>query len=68
MKIKKWEDQYPMSKLGYDSLYKAECYYYRQCYSEAIKELNMLIKINPESTILQKAKLFLARCYKAKGN
>ncbi|MFH1905250.1 MAG: tetratricopeptide repeat protein [bacterium] len=67
-KIKKWEDQYPLSKLGYSSLYKAECYYYTQCYSEAIKELNMLIKINPESTILPEAKLFLAHCYRAKGN
>ncbi|MBU0478016.1 tetratricopeptide repeat protein [bacterium] len=67
-KIKKWEDQYPLSKLGYSSLYKAECYYYTQCYSEAIKELNMLIKINPESTILQEAKLFLAHCYRATGN
>ena len=66
-KIKKWEDQYPMSKLGYGSLYKAECYYYTQCYSEAINELNMLIKINPESTILPEAKLFLAHCYRAKG-
>ncbi len=67
-KIKKWEDQYPMSKLGYGSLYKAECYYYTQRYSEAIKELNMLIKINPESTILQEARLFLAHCYRAKGD
>jgi len=67
-KIKKWEDQYPLSKLGYSSLYKAKCYYYAQCYSEAIKELNMLIKINPESIILQEAKLFLAHCYRAKGN
>ena len=65
--IKKWEDQYPLSKLGYSSLYKAECYYYTQCYSEAINELNMLIKINPESTILPEAKLFLAHCYRAKG-